>query len=220
MSSRDDIIDGTWSYGRKYGLIYTRKCGWVDLGHANPEGPRELWLKIRNEESEVETEDGFFRISYSLEMSKSRFNVTVKASSKKRYDIKKGLSMSEKQSVALAILIDVSHSFEYMQTKWPFRLATDSGYSAEDLVSNIISFYRALNPNIDYLRVCQPVSLSTALEIWDRHGAVGENKNRTHVPYLYPVLNSGSGVPMCAELPLELNIIKPAIHGQLFKEVR
>jgi hypothetical protein len=48
MSKRDDIVDGAEAYGgdgtiRKYGLIYTSECGWIDLGHANPEGkPFEL----------------------------------------------------------------------------------------------------------------------------------------------------------------------------------
>ncbi len=37
MTSRMDIIDGAQASGRKYGLIYTKKCGWIDLGHANPE---------------------------------------------------------------------------------------------------------------------------------------------------------------------------------------
>jgi hypothetical protein len=35
MSERKDIIDGKLAKGRKYGLIYTKKCGWIDLGHAN-----------------------------------------------------------------------------------------------------------------------------------------------------------------------------------------
>lgn len=43
MTTRADIIDGKDAQLpdgsiRKYGLIYTQKCGWVDLGHANPEG--------------------------------------------------------------------------------------------------------------------------------------------------------------------------------------
>jgi hypothetical protein len=38
MTNRSDIIDGSGAIGRKYGLIYTKKCGWIDLGHANPEG--------------------------------------------------------------------------------------------------------------------------------------------------------------------------------------
>ena len=43
MTKRTDIIDASIASGRKYGLIYTKRCGWVDLGHANPEGAGLLW---------------------------------------------------------------------------------------------------------------------------------------------------------------------------------
>ena len=49
MTSRSDIIDSAQAVGRKYGLIYTKKCGWIDLGHANPDGPdgaKNLWKRI------------------------------------------------------------------------------------------------------------------------------------------------------------------------------
>ena len=52
MASRSDIIDGADAIHRKYGLIYTKRCGWVDLGHANPEEPDgalALWHKIQKE---------------------------------------------------------------------------------------------------------------------------------------------------------------------------
>lgn len=48
MTKRSDIIDASEAYGpdgriRKYGLIYTERCGWVDLGHASPESAQGLW---------------------------------------------------------------------------------------------------------------------------------------------------------------------------------
>jgi hypothetical protein len=52
MSERKDIIDGKLAKGRKYGLIYTKKCGWIDLGHANPAGGASvLWANMINEKS-------------------------------------------------------------------------------------------------------------------------------------------------------------------------
>lgn len=88
MTSRSDIIDGTQAAGRRYGLIYTRKCGWVDLGHANPEGrdgAKMLWNKILNEIDEGGGTTGFFRISYRQMMG----NRIIKVGKQKRYDIKK-----------------------------------------------------------------------------------------------------------------------------------
>jgi hypothetical protein len=43
MSKREDILDGTeiLNLMKKYGLIYTCNCGWIDLGHLNPENKRK-----------------------------------------------------------------------------------------------------------------------------------------------------------------------------------
>ena len=122
MTDRSDIVDGNSAIGRKYGLIYTKRCGWIDLGHA---------------------------------MGRKRL---LKAGVLKKYDVKKGLNDSQKKSVALSIFLDVSHAFENLQSNWLFRLVTDSGYSAEDLVSNLIGFYRAVYPSKQFISLCQPVS--------------------------------------------------------------
>jgi hypothetical protein len=215
MTLRSDIIDGNQAIGRKFGLIYTRKCGWVDLGHANPDGAKKLWEKILNEKDEGSGEQGFFRIRYKQMMG----NKYVKFGVQKEYDIKKKIDINEKKSVALSIFLNVSHAFESMQSRWPFRLATNSGYSAEDLVSNLIGFYRAINPNISYVQILQPVSKDLALQIWDNYGAVGSIKNYTPTPFIYPI-PPAHGWPMCGILPPALNTIKPATPGVLFKEVR
>ena len=59
MTSRSDIIDASEVYRtsgsiRDRGLIDTTECGWVDLGHANPEGKGfqgaiNLWRQIRSQ---------------------------------------------------------------------------------------------------------------------------------------------------------------------------
>ncbi|GAA6167130.1 hypothetical protein [Sessilibacter corallicola] len=136
----------------------------------------------------------------------------------KKYDIKKGLDENQKKSVALSIFLDVSHAFESLQSNWLFRKTTNSGYSAEDLVSNLVGFYRAVHPDKQYISICEPVSKSIALEIWDKYGEVGFNKNYSTVPYIYPIPPSKNG-PMSVPLPKELNTIKPAKQGLIFKEV-
>lgn len=60
----------------------------------------------------------------------------------------------------------------------------NSGFSQEDLVSDLLGFYIAIG---DYSRdqvltLCKQVSRQTALEIWDREGPVGEHKNKTFQP--------------------------------------
>lgn len=218
MTSRSDIIDGSQAIGRKYGLIYTRKCGWVDLGHANPDGEdgaKNLWDKILNEKDEGSGKSEFFRITYKQMMG----NKYIKMGMQKKYDIKKGIQVNDKKSVALSIFLDVSNAFESMQSGWPFRWVTNSGYSAEDLVSDLIGFYRAVNPSMPYVQIFQPVSKDLALQIWDRYGPVGNNKNYSATPFLYPVPPAQGG-PMCGILPPELNTVQPAKPGILFMEAK
>ncbi|TQV69645.1 hypothetical protein FKG94_22900 [Exilibacterium tricleocarpae] len=215
MTKRSDIIDGNSAIGRKYGLIYTKRCGWVDLGHANPEGANLLWQQVLKEKDKGGTKSGYFRIVYKQMMGRKNL---LKVGVLKKYDIRKGLNEDQKKSVALSIFLDVSHAFEGMQSNWLFRKITDSGYSAEDLVSNLIGFYQAVYPGKQFISLCEPVSKSVALDIWDRYGEVGSNKNYSTVPYIYPIPPSKSG-PVSVQLPSELNTIKPAKQGALFKEV-
>ena len=216
MTKRSDIIDGSNTNGRKYGLIYTKRCGWIDLGHANPEGANALWQKILQEKDDGGAKTDYFRISYKQMMGrKNLFKVGIL----KNFDIKKGLDNGQKQSVALSIFLDVSHAFEGLQSNWLFRQTTNSGYSAEDLVSNLIGFYRAVYPSKPFISLCQPVSKDIAFEIWDKYGEVGSNKNFSATPYIYPIPPEIGG-PMSVPLPKELNTIKPAKQGSLFKEVK
>lgn len=216
MTTSSDIIDGSLANERRYGLIYTKKCGWIDLGHANPNGAMALWNKINLELDEKGSGSGYYRISYSQMMG----NRYVKIGIRKRYDIKKGITIQQKKSVALSIFLNVSKEFETMQGNWLFRKFTNSSFSAEDLVSNLVGFYRAVEPGKPFIQICEPVSKDIALRIWDKYGAVGSNKNYTTIPYVYPISDFSLSGPMCVSLPKALNTIKTAKQGELFIEVK
>jgi hypothetical protein len=111
-----------------------------------------------------------------------------------KYLIKFGLTREQKKSVGLSIFMDVSHDFERFQNGALGRLLTDSGYSAEDLVSNLIGFYIAVGAitKTDAIAACHPVSRTTAERIWRNNGAVGSNKNFTFEPHLF---NSWYSIP-------------------------
>ena len=128
--------------------------------------------------------------------------------------------MADKKSIALTIFIDVSKEFETMQGNWLFSKFTNSSFSAEDLVSNLIGFYRAVEPNKEYISICEPVSKNIALAIWDKYGAVGDNKNTTTIPYIYPLPSSSSSTPLRTPLPLFFNSITPVKQGVLFSEAK
>ena len=225
MTQRSDIIGHDEVYQpdgsiRKYGLIYTEKCGWIDLGHANPAGAAQLWRQVESRTRFVGAVDELRPVTdiiYSQSMKRS----IVTVSETRRYSVHTRLpSRAIQEGIALAIFMDVSMAFEGLQSNWFFRHVSDSGFSTEDLVSNLIGFYRALRPGDDFIKLCQPVSKQQALDTWDTYGAVGRHKNKTFNPIFFPNPAIQKGKPTPGKLPPELNEIKPAIAGKYFWQVQ
>jgi hypothetical protein len=175
-------------------LAYSCKCGWLDLGHMDSksyrahEGAQSLWDQITKESGRRSVRDpGGFQVSYQQTNAK-KFVITIRGGVYRSYWVKTGLPLHEKKSVALAIFMEVSMGFETMQSNWFYRniAGTDSGFSAEDLVSNLIGFYKATDPSLDIHKICQVVSPDASLKVWDTYGAVGQHKNRTFKPLFFP----------------------------------
>jgi hypothetical protein len=149
--------------------------------------------------------------------------------SERSYFIRFGLSRETKKSIALAIFMAVSRDFENYQSRWLMQQVTDSGYSAEDLVSNLIGFYIAVGAitKTDAIKACHPVSQETAERIWRNNGAVGNIKNRTFEPHLFSSWYSDSLASVCRDdcalterrFPAVFDSIKPATPGQDFVQV-
>jgi len=78
----------------------------------------------------------------------------------------------------------------------------------EDFVSDLIGFCAGY-PKKQLLQLCEPVSKDIALKTWDTYGAVGDNKNHSVIPYLYPLPGTKFAGPVSAPLPKELNTIIP-----------
>jgi hypothetical protein len=117
----------------------------------------------------------------------------------------------------LAIFLDVSIAFESLQANWFFRHVTNSGYSAEDLVSNLIGFYRAVHPMVNYIEMCEPVSKEQAIATWDTYGAVGSRKNYDTNPVIFPNPMNQCGFPHTGTLPPALSTMRPAVMGKNFR---
>lgn len=217
MSKRNDVIEGTETSARN-GLIYTCRAGWIDLGHARPDNVRDnLWNKLKKEEGMMAKD----KQGYKLTFSETCYNIKTLGKSVDYY-VRYGLTLSQMESVALAIFMEVSLQFEAWQDM--FRIiGKDSGFSAEDLVSDILGFYRAVRPDIEYIKALKPVSKEAALKIWDTYGAVGDkkNKNQSFNPYLYPCEECPTayhtGSPACGIMPKELSAIEPAKIGKFFR---
>lgn len=249
-----------------YGLIYTCNCGWVDLGHLNPESARatigaaNLWRSIRAggpavERHECSAEGMAQRMGmaslgggmpvliepahchrdryYRFADGRTGFAVTYRQDhggypgrpgAAGRYLVKQGLTLQQQQSVALSIFMQISHEFEQFQAGWPGRWLTDSGYSQEDLVSNLIGFTIAVGliSKAGAIAACRPVSQATAERIWRDQGAVGANKNRSFEPALLDTAHDDPLRRICGDdcagaarqFPPVFRQIRPARAGQ------
>ncbi|CAI1522319.1 Uncharacterised protein [Serratia plymuthica] len=180
MSKRSEIRDGRQAATEKYGLVYTEMLGWIDLGHAQGTDIRALLNKIARGESSGQE---YYDVTYSQGMT-SPYGV-VRSGKVMTWRIRCGRPYWEQKSIALAMMMTMARRFEAFQGSFPNNYVTDSGFSGEDLVSDLLGFYRAVsiqNP-FDMLR---PVSQVAALKRWDYYGKMGKWKNETFQPLLFP----------------------------------
>lgn len=167
-----------------------------------------------------------YRVRYRQDHARLPFKPGREA----EFIVKHGLTTDEKKSVALSIFVEVSEKFESFQRLAEIvtaGLATDSGFSQDDLVSNLVGFYVAVG-NVSRTRaieVCHPVSDKTAFAIWDAQGAVGSNKNKHWTPR-YPTATDYVTDTACIDecvhtsrqFPKVFQTIKPARQGLLFRK--
>ncbi|CNC21210.1 hypothetical protein B7R74_20475 [Yersinia pseudotuberculosis] len=197
MTTRADINRGR--------LIYTEHLGWIDLGHAKGGDARNLWGQLINETTNPLIKD-YFLVNYSQSMSKYHVRTGIQA----QWKIKKGLSIETKRSIALSMMFYVSLKFEGLQSNSLFSRITDSGFSCEDLVSNLLGFYSVVLPR-DYMSLIRPKSREYALKIWDYYGSVGKYKNNEMKAYIFPDPEKfpNNAYPYKRSLPSYLSSIKP-----------
>lgn len=103
-----------------------------------------------------------------------------------------------------------------MQSSSPYSWFTPSGFSGEDLVSDLIGFYAALR-GIRLVRmreICGEVSVAESYRIWDTYlpRGLGGLKNRTFHPVLFP---TKKGIRSAADtaFPVELITVRPSVEG-------
>lgn len=123
--------------------------------------------------------------------------------------VKKGTPLHVRHSIALAMMMLTAARFESRQASVPFSWATDSGFSAEDLVSDLLGFYRVIRP-MNYFAQLKLVSKEEALKRWDYYGEIGIYKNRLFRPLLFPDPEKKKGAkPFYGELPGFMKSIQP-----------
>ncbi|CAM3605382.1 hypothetical protein RABR111495_02960 [Rahnella bruchi] len=127
------------------------------------------------------------------------------------------LSDEMKKRVALTIMMKIAWRFEAFQDSSIINWKTDSGFSCEDLVSDLVGFYRIFGNDVDVLRLAQPTRLTYALSIWDHYGPMGGFKNYGFRPLLFPQpCPPKKFLPRLGYVPSWLDYIKPL--GDLSKK--
>lgn len=221
MSKRRDITDGAFATTNKHGLIYTEELGWIDLGHAQGNDARELKRKL-NQEFQAkfykELNGWYFPVCYSQEMgiNKRLFgkNIAFRTGVLTQIMVRTCLSPLLKARVALTLMYDTAKRFEAWQNSLLFNWYTDSGFSVEDLVSDLVGFYRVFGTGPDPLWLARPVPYERAIQIWDGHNPIGHYKNTEFSPYLFNTNTPFKyGEPIKKELPAWMNYIKPLKEG-------
>ena len=181
MSTRQDVRNGQEAFYFDKGLVYSETLGWIDLGHARGNDIENLLNKMdKGERSPQEN----CTVTYAQTMYKFS-RECLGAGMHIRWRIKRGRTLEQRHSIALAMMMTTAVKFEAMQASPPFNWFIDSGFSAEDLVSDLLGFYRVVRP-MNYFPWLQLVSKPEALRRWDHYGPVGQYKNKLFKPLLFP----------------------------------
>lgn len=231
MSKRNDITDGMFATTKKSGLIYTEKLGWIDLGHAQGNDARVLKKQLEQEQWAKyykQFNDRYFPVSYHQEMTKRKrifgLDLDFQTGVHTEVMVRASLPPELLAQVALTIMYGTANRFEAWQNSFLFNWFTDSGFSAEDLVSDLVGFYRVFGTGPDPLWLAKPVSYQTALQIWDAGEPVGHYKNKQLSPLLFHTTTPFKyGKPRRITLPEWLNYIKPLdkdFSGMLYNTLR
>ncbi|MCX8959441.1 hypothetical protein [Erwinia psidii] len=203
MSKRSEIIDPSEYRKGVTGLMYTELLGWIDLGHALGGDITRTLSKFRQGEM---SRKPYYLVQYEQIMRAGKFATG-------RYigwNIKRGRSQHEIHSILLAMVMRTAVLFENWQAQPWFSWYTDSGFSGEDLVSDLLGFYSVVRP-MNYINMIQPVSKEAALRRWDHYGPIGNFKNKGFKPLLFPdpAIENVPLTPYKANLPGFMTAITP-----------
>lgn len=210
-------------------IIYTCNCGWIDTTHAFTDTSRtelgigvgSLWNQIVNETGiKSKWKDGY-RVVYTQDahlLTVPGINQPIRPGRTGEYFVKYGLSRDQKKQVALAIFQEITMKFEDFQKVGKVMVWKDHGdassFEPADLISNMLSFYRTIRPELNkevLIDRCSKVEIKEALDIYRRHPGTFTDKkykNKEFSPRFFP-----NNVCSSPTFPNELQEIQPAEKG-------
>jgi RHS repeat-associated protein len=213
-----------------HNLFYYQNAGWVDWHHAERSQPAAVIAKVRGRRESFVGGRAIDPVDPPASWDRSEwFGIEVQMGEaesilgplKALYMVRKGLGPQEELEVALAIWMDLSIQFETRQNSLPRSWFSSSGFSQEDLPSNIIGFYMAVLGDEYDTRDEMAQLLGDRLPIDEARtliiqlgGDLGspENKNYTFSPKDHNArIPRFQGTPL--SWPRELSTIQPAPIG-------
>ncbi|QTF06610.1 hypothetical protein HC231_00675 [Brenneria izadpanahii] len=207
MSTRADIKDGAQFDVLRSGIVYTEVLGWVDMGHARGSDVDSLKSQFTLGEH---SDKPFYTVMYKQDMHLTKFSSQFGVGKFSRWEIKRGRNSEDINRIMLAMMINTASQFERLQSLRGFSWYTDSGFSGEDLVSDLFGFYRAIIPGRYGYRL-KPVSYEAAVRRWDYYGAIGAYKNKGFRPIIFPDPDDPCVMrqPYTANLPHFMTWLRP-----------
>lgn len=182
MSTRKEIQDGAQCDVLDRGLVYTEALGWLDMGYARGNDVISLKNQFVTGEQSRETS---YTVTYRQDMRLIKFASRFGVGKFSRWEVKRGRSADDINRIMLAMMMNTASKFEGLQSLRPFSWYTDSGFSGEDLVSDLFGFYRAIIPGRYGYRL-NPVGYDDAVRRWDYYGPIGAHKNSGFRPIIFP----------------------------------
>jgi len=122
-------------------LVYSCNCGWIDWTHATKSMPM-FWSTLRYANPNI-AQKKFVndKVGYRLRARMEHGKWGIHTGVNQDYWIEYDLSLEKRQSIALSILKKLAWALETFQANPPYGLFTDSGFSEEDLTSDLLGFY-------------------------------------------------------------------------------
>ncbi len=161
LTDKSDIGERLW---------YSCNCGWIDWSHANYR-IADFWNSLRRESGTKSLGRPGFKVETEMTHGIRFYTEGVYLD----FYVKSGLGLYKKQRVALSMFRILAEKFEQFQAKWPRNWVTDSGWSEEDLPSDLLGFYWQVFGAIvdrDFIEnECIVLDEETSKQVWeDTHG--------------------------------------------------
>jgi RHS repeat-associated protein len=214
--AREDQIDNT-----KYPLTYSCNCGWIDWGHARTDGPESLLYRVTTPWGQLSRQGRGHHVIYGQQAGRDILGLSFRKGVTADYFVAENRSHAEYESIALGIFKEVSEAFERSQDDLVQEGLGHSSFSEEDLVSNLIGFYRAVKgyseSDIDtWCKVIRDKQVNH--KIW-QNGGKPEYKNYSWMPVFHQQAAKKQGCcPDMAWFPQQFMVITPMRKGFLWRD--